>query len=363
MNGSKKSSPALADRSGGRTSFLYLHNHIFFTPRIISDRGLYRERGVRVKKEWLWLILLSLCIVIILPWSVLRWQNERTPTNDFRIRVLLPNRQVTTLPLEEYLVGVLAAEMPADFAPEALAAQAVAARTYAAKRLSHVPVPDPGYDVDTTVKTQAWLSDEEMQKKWGWFAYWRNKAKLQKAVQTTRGQVLVADGDYIDAFYFSSAGRKPTERSEDVWGSARSYLQNVSSEEQNPLRFVEHYTFTRQQLAAKLGLAAIPQTLLPTDLQITARTAVGRAKSVTMLGRTYQANQLRLLLGLSSTDMEWSIKPDELKITTYGKGHAVGLSQYGANDMAKRGRSYQQILAHFYPGAKILSLVHQNGGQ
>ncbi|KLU59224.1 amidase enhancer precursor [Peptococcaceae bacterium CEB3] len=314
-----------------------------------------------MKKEWLWILLLSLCLIILLPWSVLRWRNEKPPGRDFRIRVLLPSHQVETLPLEEYLVGVLAAEMPADFASQALEAQAVAARTYAAKRLSHVPAPDPGYDVDTTVKTQAWLNDAQMRQKWGWFAYWRNKAKLEKAVQATRGEVLVYNGDYIDAFYFSSCGRKPTERAEDVWGSSRPYLQNVSSEEQDPLRFVEHYTFTRQQLAQKLGLQAVPRALLSTDFEVTSLTAAGRAKTVTVLGRTFQANQFRLLLGLASTDIEWAVKPDELKITTYGKGHAVGLSQYGANDMARRGATYQQILAHFYPGAKIMSLSAKNG--
>lgn len=268
----------------------------------------------------------------------------------------MPTGKVEKMALEEYLVGVLAAEMPAEFEPEALAAQAIAARTYAAKRLSHTIQPDPGYDVDTTVKTQAWLSDDDMRKKWTWLGYWRYKARLQKAVLETRGLVLVANGDYIDAFYHSSSGRKPTERSEDVWSSSRPYLQNVSSEEDNPQRFIMHYSFTRQQLAQKLSLPSIPRSLQAKDIQVLMRTSAGRVKSINLLGRTYQTVQLRTLLGLSSTDIEWSVSADEIKFTTYGNGHAVGMSQYGANDMAKKGRLYTDILRHYYPGSKIMSL-------
>ena len=169
-----------------------------------------------MKKEWIWLIALSLCIVLVIPWSVLRWQKERVITDDVKIRVLMPNGGVVKLQLEDYLLGVVAAEMPAAFEVEALKAQVIAARTYAAKRLSHSNLPDVGYDVDTTVQTQAWLSDKQMREKWGWLNYLTYKGKLSKAVTGTRSMVLVANGDYIEAFYHSSSGRKPTERSEDV---------------------------------------------------------------------------------------------------------------------------------------------------
>lgn len=309
-----------------------------------------------MKKEWAWIIFLSLCIVLILPWSLLRWQKEKVTGDDVQVRVLMPGGGVDTLGLESYLVGVVAAEMPAMFEPEALAAQAVTARTYAAKRLAHPIQPDPGYDVDTTTKTQAWISDNDMRKRWGWFGFWRNRARIEQAVKVTRRKVLVFEGDYIDAFYHSSSGRKPTERAEDVWSSSRPYLQNRSSEEENPQRFIQHISFTRQQIAEKLGLSPVPKTFSSTDLKILSQTSAGRAKTISVLGRTYPASQFRTLLGLASTDVEWVIQPDELKITTYGNGHAVGMSQYGANDLAKKGMFYAEILAHYYPGAKLLTL-------
>ena len=309
-----------------------------------------------MKKEWIWLIGLSLCIVLIIPWSVLRWQKERVIVDDVEIRVLMPNGKVVSLLLEDYVLGVVAAEMPAEFEVEALKAQAVAARTYAAKRLSQSKSSDNGYDVDTTVQTQAWLSDTQMKDKWGWVNYWRYRGKLNKAVIGTRSMVLVANGDYIEAVYHSSSGRKPTERSEEVWSSSLPYLQNVSSGEVDLQRYVKNFSFTPQELYKKLGITEAPRSLTSGDFQVLAKTSVGRAKSVKVIGKVFPTTQLRTLLGLSSTDIEWVIQPERLTITTYGYGHAVGMSQWGANDLAKNNLKVEEILLHYYPGTKLMAL-------
>ena len=311
-----------------------------------------------MKKEWVWLVALSLCIVLIIPWSVLRWQKEKVISEDVQIRVLMPDGEVTKFPLEEYLVGVVAAEMPAEFEVEALKAQAVAARTYAARRLSSSNQQDCGYDVDTTVQTQAWLSDAQMRGKWGWLNYWRYRGKIQKAVTETRGRVLVANGEYIEAYYHSSSGRKPTERSEDVWSSSRPYLQNVSSGEENLQRYIKSFSYTPQELYNKLGIMKPATSFTSGDFQVLEKTSVGRAKSIRVLGKVYPATQLRKLLGLSSTDIEWVVQPERLTITSYGNGHAVGMSQWGANDLAKGNKKAEEILAHFYPGTKLMILGH-----
>ncbi|WP_088188729.1 stage II sporulation protein D [Desulfosporosinus sp. FKA] len=307
-----------------------------------------------MKKEWMWLIVISICIGLLIPWSVLRWQRENVAANDILIRVLMTNGKVSSMPLEDYLIGVVAAEMPADFQLEALKAQTIAARTYAVKQYSARKLTDKGYDVDTTVKTQAWLSNAQIRNKWGLINYWRYRGKLEKAVKETQGMVLVVNGDYIDAFYHSSSGRKPTERSEDVWTSSRSYLQNVSSEETNPERYVKSISFSREDLAKKLGISIAPQQF---NFQILSKTTAGRAKTVKILGKVVEATQLRVLLGLPSTDIEGVVQGDHLVITAYGKGHAVGMSQWGANDMALRNIKAQEILTHFYPGAKIMQIT------
>lgn len=309
-----------------------------------------------MKKEWITILVLSLIIILLLPWTVNRWTKRETTDGNLTIRVKMPSGEIETLPLEEYLVGVVAEEMPAEFNKEALKAQAVAARTYAVKRINQKANPDPGYDVDTTVLTQAWLSDSQMKAKWGWWGYWRYQGKMADAVQETKGQVLVANGEYIDAFYHSSSGRKTTERAEDVWSTSRAYLKNVDSEEKNPIRFIKNYEFTSSVLYQKLGITGLAKKLSSSDFVVTSQTAAGRPKNVRILGKTYTAVQLRTLLGLASTDMEFSIKPEEIQIKTYGYGHAVGMSQYGANDMGNGGSTYLDILKHFYPGTQLYSI-------
>lgn len=309
-----------------------------------------------MKKEWITILVFSIIIILLLPWTVSRWTKKETAEGGLTVRVKMPSGQVEIIPLEEYLVGVVAEEMPAEFNQEALKAQAVAARTYAAKRISQKSNPDPGYDVDTTVLTQAWLSDSQMKTKWGWWGYLRYRRKMADAVQQTKGQVLAANGQYIDAFYHSSSGRKTTERAEDVWSTSRTYLQNVDSEEKNPARFIKTYDFTPSVLYQKLNLTGSPKKLSSSDFVITSQTAAGRAKTVRILGKSFTAVQVRTLLGLASTDMEFTIKPEEIQIKTYGYGHAVGMSQYGANDMGNAGSSYLEILKHFYPGTQIYSL-------
>lgn len=307
-----------------------------------------------MKKDWIWLVGLSLCIIFVIPWSVGRWHKEKEITGDEQIRVMLSDKEVVKLPLEEYLVGVVAAEMPAEFELEALKAQAIAARTYAAKRISQSS--QQKYDVDTTVQTQAWIPATEMRKRWGWLNYLRYQRKIQKAVQGTRGLVLVYNGELIEAFYHSSSGRKPTERSEEVWSSARAYLQNVSSGEENLNRYIKEYVYSPQELYKKLGLKEAPRALNSEDFKLLGRTLAGRAKSVQVLGKVYPANQLRTMLGLCSTDIEYTIQAQKLTITAYGNGHAVGMSQWGANDLAKNNNKAEDILAHFYPGAKLLTI-------
>lgn len=312
--------------------------------------------GGRLKKEWITILILSIIIIVLIPWTIMRWQGGDEPVDDIEIRVKMPNGQVENLLLEEYLIGVVAAEMPAEFDTEALKAQAVAARTFAARRITQRPEPDPGYDVDTTVTTQAWISERQMHEKWNLFSFWRYHGRIEKAVTGTKGQVLVENGQYIDAFFHSSTGRKPTERAEDVWSSSRPYLQNVPSGETDPYRFVKNYAFTPNTLYQKLGVTGTPKAFSENDFTILSQTAAGRVKTVRVLGKNYSGAQLRSLLGLASTDMEVSIQSNEIQIKTYGNGHGVGMSQYGANDLGKSGKTYEEILNHFYPGTNLLTL-------
>ncbi|WP_026198716.1 stage II sporulation protein D [Desulfitobacterium hafniense] len=310
-----------------------------------------------MRKEWIRILVLLVIIIVLFPWTVLRWYNPKEAgAEGITIRVMMPDGQVKTLGLEDYLVGVVAAEMPAEFEEEALKAQAIAARTYAAKRMTQQAGSETGYDVDTTINTQAWISEDKMKEKWNWLSYWRYHSKIEKAVTGTKDQVLVAEGQYIDAFFHSSTGRKPTERAEDVWSSSRPYLQNVAAGEENPTRYVKNYTFTPNDLYQKLSHPGPVKAFTESDFAILSKTAAGRAKVVRVLGKNYTGAQIRTALGLASTDMELNLTSQSIKITTYGNGHAVGMSQYGANDLAKAGKTCEEILQHYYPGTSLLTL-------
>jgi len=268
-----------------------------------------------------------------------------------QVRVKLADGQIKAMPIEKYLIGVVAAEMPAEFETEALKAQAVAARTYVLKRMASTEGSD--FDVDTTVNTQAWNSNEEMRTKWGIINYWKYQRKIADAVKATRGEVITFQGEMINAFFYSSCGRKKTERAGDVWSTDLDYLKNVPSGESDPLRFVKHHIFQCAEFYQLLGFTQIPEKFSDSDVILVERTKAGRIKTLAVRNKVFKGTQLRSKLQLSSTDFEWEIRGTEIEFVTYGKGHGVGMSQYGANDLAKKGESYIEILGHYYLETKL----------
>lgn len=268
------------------------------------------------------------------------------------IRVAMKNGQVEKMPLEEYLVGVVAAEMPAEFEAEALKAQAVAARTYALRKMMDSRG-NPDFDVDATEKTQAWNSKQDLFRRWGIVNYFKYQRKIAKAVEETEGKVLTYDGKLIDAVYHSSCGRKDTERAADVWSGDSSYLTNVPSGEVTPLRFVNHQVFEAGDFFKLLGFTQPAAQLTPNDLIIIDRTRAGRVKTLAVRHKVFTGTEFRTKLQLPSTDFEWKFQGNKLEVISYGKGHGVGMSQYGANDLAKAGEKYSEILGHYYQGTKL----------
>lgn len=265
------------------------------------------------------------------------------------------------LPLEKYLVGVLAAEMPAEFEIEALKAQAIAARTYAMKKLT---LDKSDSHPDAAVCTnpnhcQGWMSTSQMQQRWGRLNYISYKAKLEEAVYSTRNMVITYDGRLIEPVYHSTSTGK-TENSEDVWLNPIPYLRSVESpwDRQSP-RFQEQKTFTISQLDSLLGtnLQARPTAAMQgtnTDIiRVLETTSTNRIKKLNIDGKTIMGTEFRRILGLNSTRFMWKLQGNKIVFITEGYGHGVGMSQYGANGMAKEGANYEQILKHYYTGVKI----------
>lgn len=274
--------------------------------------------------------------------------------------------QVRTMSLEEYVKGVVAAEMPANFEPEALKSQAVVARTLAVKRMRAYGGAglegDLAADVSTDpAKGQAWSSTDELKKRWGlldYSAYW---SKISRAVDETEGIIIVYDGLPIDAqFHSTSAG--PTENSEDVWSEEVPYLRSVSCDwdKESPW-YTSTTKLTLTQVEAKLpgtgALAVYASTSKKAPIEITDRTPTGRARTVRVGGKTIRATDFRLALGLRSSKFTVTVQNGEATFQVTGYGHGVGLCQYGANGLAKLGKKYQEIIQHYYTGVTLQTLA------
>ncbi len=268
--------------------------------------------------------------------------------------------QVMELSPFDYICGVTAAEIPMTFAPEAVKAQAVAAHSYALRQMGlQLKNPDPdlqGAFLSTDpAHFQAYLSKEERQGLWG-DSFEENEALLESAVNEVLNCVLVYQGEPAAAAFHSISSGK-TESAKDVWGREVPYLVTADSPEdaENPAGNGES-SLTVQEAAAILS-AHLETLSLPEDpaqwIQITERTEAGMVTSAKIGENTVSGEDIRSWFGLSSANFTVECSGEALTFRTKGKGHGVGMSQYGANAMAKEGHTWQEILARYYPGTEI----------
>lgn len=258
------------------------------------------------------------------------------------VTIYRSNGTVLQIEMEEYIVGVVAAEMPASFNTEALKAQAVIARTYALKKISR------GEALTDTVSTQSYIDVSQMKIKWG-SDYSKYYNKIVNAVNSTKGEYLTYNGQYIEAVYHSTSNGY-TEDSANVWGKSYPYLKSVeSSWDKSASSYLKITNKEFDTVMKTLGIEYDENA----DITIISRNESGRVSEVKIGDNTYSGVELRNLLGLRSADFDIEVKDGNMIIITRGYGHGVGLSQYGANGMAKAGYSYKQIINHYYSDVKI----------
>lgn len=252
------------------------------------------------------------------------------------------NSGVVTIELEEYLIGVVGSEMPASFNIEALKAQAVVSRTYALKAIN------TGKTLTDDVKTQTYKDNNELKKIWG-SSYDTYYKKIKNAVDSTKGQYLTYNGKIIDAVYHSTSNGK-TEDSKNVWGNSIPYLVSVDSSFDNLNPSFEKTVFVSYtDLSNKLKLEINSDT----TIKLVGVTVGDRVSYINILDKTFTGVEFRNILGLRSADFDIEKTDTGLNIITRGYGHGVGMSQYGANGMAKNGSNYVEILKHYYKGVEI----------
>ena len=286
---------------------------------------------------------------------------------DIPIRVYLHEENRTVeMSLEEYVKGVVAAEMPAEFEIEALKAQAVAARTYAAKNMALFGggglADNPNADVSTDPRQgQAWSSNAQLRNRWGAFNYERYWGKVSRAVDETRGLIVVYKGEPINAVFHSTSGER-TASAKEVWGFDYPYLQSVvcTWDKKSP-RYSDskEYTLTEleQRLGPEAGVVAAAQGGSSTVGQIIDRTESGRVDKIRLGSKSFSGIDLRQKLELRSANFTVDFKGDKAIFKTTGYGHGVGLCQYGANGMAKEGLDFRRILTYYYTGVGIKNII------
>lgn len=293
--------------------------------------------------SFLIIIIPSLIILLLIVDSV---EPKFKFTQNTMVRVYRTDaKKIDIVPLEDYVIGVVAGEMPAKFQEEALKAQAVAARSYIMYKI--IRNQDKDYDVVDTVLNQVYMDDNDLKKKWG-NDYEKYKNKIEKAVRSTAYQYITYNGEVADALFFSTSSGF-TENSEEVFVSKVHYLQSVKSEwdEISPV-FSETIEFNKNDFCKKLQIMVNSKI----NIEVIDITSAGKVKKIKINEKTFTGSEIVNILGLRSSNFTITID-DKVIVNTKGYGHGVGMSQYGAEGMARAGYKYDEILTYYYTDVKI----------
>lgn len=264
--------------------------------------------------------------------------------------------EVEEVALDTYLCNVVSAEMPVDFETEALKAQAIVARTYTIYKINHKKHDNADICDDSTC-CQAWISKEDRLARWDGDkeAKW---SKIEECVNATKGKIITYSNEPINAFFHSNSGGK-TELPVDVWGggSDMPYLQVVETAgEDGYTQYNSEVELTNEELLEKLQTTYSDIQIdfnNDEDIKIVEYTSSGRVKTVKFGNHEISGTEARSLFGLRSTNFEITKEDGKIKFTVIGYGHGVGMSQTGADSMAKSGSTAEEIIQHFYVGVEI----------
>jgi len=270
--------------------------------------------------------------------------------------------ETKSIAFEDYVIGVVASEMPSSFEEEALKAQAVAARTYSLSKVirsgsNGFPEAHPQAPLCDDVHCQVYNSKETLAALKGDEWMKNGYTKVKKAVDSTRGQLMYFDGELVSQALFHSSSGGRTENSEDVFASTVPYLRSVDSPyEDEATHKNEQVTVSLLELASKLNgkyQDRYTGNFTANDVKIKSRTEGGTVAEFTVGSASYRGREIREALSLASATFDIASAGEYVTFTTNGYGHGVGMSQYGANGMAKKGYDYREILSHYYTGVVI----------
>lgn len=263
--------------------------------------------------------------------------------------------------LDEYLYGVVSAEMPASFEKEALKAQSIVARTYTIYKIIHNGGKHETADIcDNSNCCQAWISKEDRLSKWEEIEREGNWNKIVQAVNETKGKIITYNGEPINAFFHSNSGGS-TETPINVWGgSGYPYLQTVeTSGEDSYTQYKSEVTISKEELVNKMKEKYEDFSINFEEInaiQILEYTEAKRVKTIKIGNKNLSGVEVRTIFTLKSANFTVNIEDNNIKFSVIGYGHGVGMSQTGADSLAKQGKSCEEIIMHFYTGVNVIDL-------
>ncbi len=268
--------------------------------------------------------------------------------------------EVEEINLDQYLLGVVSSEMPATFEQEALNAQAIVARTYTIYSIKNSKGKHQNADIcDDPKCCQAWITKEDRLSKWDENAREENWNRIELAVKNTVGKIITYNGEPIDAFFHSNSGGV-TEIPADVWGGTNyPYLQSVQTAGEDAYsQYSSEVILTKSELEEKMKAKHSDFNINYNNddaIKILEYTDAGRVKKIKIGNLNLSGIEMRTILGLKSAEFKVEIDEDNIKFEVTGYGHGVGMSQTGADAMAKTGSNYEDIIKHFYTGVEIVN--------
>ncbi len=304
------------------------------------------------------IFLVTLLVPLGIYLNVGKYEEPPQEAEDKLLVYIKEEDRVCEMNKSQYLKEVVAAEMPASFEPEALKAQAVAARSYLESRraVSTKDSVHKGGEICTdSTHCKAWVSEAKRRESWGNGAE-TNWEKISCAVEETADEVMVFEDEVISAVFHSTSSGM-TESSKDVWGGDRPYLVSVESpgDKLSPKYKSERIlTLSEFKEIASQNIEGVDFTKgLISDIK---RSEAGGILTAKIGGKDVKGTQIRSMFSLRSTNAEITITDNEVKFDVSGYGHGVGMSQYGANYFAVEGKNYEEILKTYYQGVEIVKL-------
>ena len=265
--------------------------------------------------------------------------------------------EVEELDLDTYLLGVVSSEMPASFEEEALKAQSLVARTYTIFKIANGSKHENADICDDSKCCQAWISKEERLNKWNENDRETNWTKIENAVNATKGKIVTYEGKPINAFFHSNSGGV-TDTATNVWGGTNyPYLQAVeTSGEDAYSQYASEVLVSKEEFISKikeLHSDFIIDFNLDNQIEVLEYTDGDRIKTIRIGNLNLSGVEIRTIFGLKSARFQIIIEEENIRFNVIGYGHGVGMSQTGADSLAKQGKNCEEIIKHYYTGVEI----------